>query len=512
MTRPGLHPVSGEGVLARAGSLVLLCSTDDEASVDGLLAALDKAASAEDGTALADGVTAALDGTSGVGAVAFGPVGRSVLVAVFGHAWADVATEYGEQRLALRGSGDGVRIVLPGTLLSIKAGLGHVADLVHQQWGNLEHGSVHAGGLVYVPAPEAAAPAVEAGQPAVEPEPEPEPEPVPEPVLEPEPLAAGAVVEEPAEESAEEPDAVPPQPETEVSPVPAPVGLSKPEEPLAAPVPAPEPPPPAPAPELPPVQPAPDLMAAMVAEPAQPQPQPEPQPAEPPQNDLLMPPPVAPAMPTVSPPSIPDVDRSQPFASVSLLASAAPPVETRAPLPVATPMPEPAPEAAPPPHPVEDHGVQVLGVYCKNGHFDDPSARYCAVCGISMAQLTLAPKLGPRPPLGVLVLDDGSIFSLQTDYVVGRDPSRDERVLAGSARPLRLDDPKGLISRAHCLIHLEGWQVQVVDLASANGTGVYGPGDAAWQVAPRMSAVTIRPGTQVGFGQRQLRFESHTNT
>jgi pSer/pThr/pTyr-binding forkhead associated (FHA) protein len=112
----------------------------------------------------------------------------------------------------------------------------------------------------------------------------------------------------------------------------------------------------------------------------------------------------------------------------------------------------------------------------------------------------------------VLVLDDGSIFTLQTDYVVGRDPSRDERVLAGTARPLRLDDPQGLISRAHFQIHLEGWQVQVIDLGSANGTGVFAPGDSAWQATPRLTPVTIRPGTQIGFGQRQLRFESHTNT
>jgi hypothetical protein len=112
----------------------------------------------------------------------------------------------------------------------------------------------------------------------------------------------------------------------------------------------------------------------------------------------------------------------------------------------------------------------------------------------------------------VLVLDDGSIFSLETDYVIGRDPSRDERVAAGTARPLRLDDSKGLISRTHVQIRLEGWQVQVVDLGSANGTGIWGPGEPAWRPAPRLTPVTIRPGTQVGFGQRQLRYESHRNT
>ena len=58
-----------------------------------------------------------------------------------------------------------------------------------------------------------------------------------------------------------------------------------------------------------------------------------------------------------------------------------------------------------------------------------------------------------------------------------------------TARPLRLEDPKGLMSRAHVQIQLDGWQVQVVDLGSANGTGVFGPGDTAWQPAPRMTPV-----------------------
>jgi hypothetical protein len=182
-------------------------------------------------------------------------------------------------------------------------------------------------------------------------------------------------------------------------------------------------------------------------------------------------------------------------------------------LPIAVRPPQPvAPEVAPAAHPVDDHSVEVLGVYCKNGHFNDPAARYCAICGISMAQLTLLPRPGPRPPLGVLVLDDGSIFSIDTDYVIGRSPLRDERVSGGAARPMYVEDRQGLISRAHAQIRLDGWQVQVVDLGSANGTGILIPGESAWRPLPRLTPVTIRPGTEVGFGQRRLRYESHRNT
>jgi hypothetical protein len=171
-----------------------------------------------------------------------------------------------------------------------------------------------------------------------------------------------------------------------------------------------------------------------------------------------------------------------------------------------------APDGAPAPSAVPDGRPRVLGVYCKNGHFDDPAARYCAICGISMAQQTLIPQLGPRPPLGVLVLDDGRIVSLDSDYLIGRDPSGDPNVVSGAVRELPIDDPGAALSRVHALVKLDGWTVQIMDLGSTNGTGILAPGDPGWQRLPPNVAVPIRPGTQVGFGQRQLRYESHRNT
>jgi hypothetical protein len=239
------------------------------------------------------------------------------------------------------------------------------------------------------------------------------------------------------------------------------------------------------------------------------------EPVAPAENPLLMASPQAPEEQALlaGPPAEREVDRSMPFEAVNLLAPL--PDETpevREPLPVAAPQAPAAPDVAPAAHEAADDSVQVLGVYCKNGHFDDPAARYCAICGISMAQQTLIPRLGPRPPLGVLVLDDGAIFSLDRDYVIGRDPDRDADVASGVARPLRIDDPHGQLSRVHLRIHLEGWQVEVVDLGSANGTGVWRPGDTQWTRVPPQTRIPIRPGTQVGFGRSQLRYESHTNT
>ena len=120
-------------------------------------------------------------------------------------------------------------------------------------------------------------------------------------------------------------------------------------------------------------------------------------------------------------------------------------------------------------------------MYCKNGHFDDPEALFCAICGISMNQQTLVPRPGERPPLGVLLLDDGSVFQLDSDYVVGREPSLDSSVAAGKARPLRVADDTGIVSRVHARVQLDGWRVLVTDLGSANGTRVLLPGHPADQ-------------------------------
>ena len=158
----------------------------------------------------------------------------------------------------------------------------------------------------------------------------------------------------------------------------------------------------------------------------------------------------------------------------------------------------------------EAKAPEVLGVYCKNGHFDDPEARYCAVCGISMAQLTKAPRKGKRPPLGVLVLEDGSVFQLDADYVIGREPSLDSSVADGSARPLRLTDSEGLVSRIHARVELDGWQVYISDLESANGTYIQQPGENDGMLLPPRVRTPLVAGARVRVGRDHgFTYDSH---
>ncbi len=151
----------------------------------------------------------------------------------------------------------------------------------------------------------------------------------------------------------------------------------------------------------------------------------------------------------------------------------------------------------------------IQGVYCKNGHFDDPEALFCAVCGISMNQQTLVPRPGPRPPLGVLLVDDGSVFQLDRDYIVGREPGLDASVASGRSRPLRIADDSGIVSRVHARIALDGWRVLLTDLGSANGTRVKLPSQPADTQLQPHAPLVLATGSQIDLGGRGFRYESH---
>ena len=169
----------------------------------------------------------------------------------------------------------------------------------------------------------------------------------------------------------------------------------------------------------------------------------------------------------------------------------------------------PEPQA---PAPEPESRPLVYGVDCKNDHFNDPRVPYCAVCGIALVQRTLVPYKGPRPPLGVLLLDDGMTLRLDTDYLVGRDPERAPEVAEGSVRPAKVTSPDGSVSRRHLRVALDNWDVNLVDLGSVNGTQIQPPGDPNFYDIPPNEPVAILPGTTVRIGvSRTMRYESHRN-
>lgn len=110
-------------------------------------------------------------------------------------------------------------------------------------------------------------------------------------------------------------------------------------------------------------------------------------------------------------------------------------------------------------------------------------------------------------PSGVLVLDDGTGFALDTDYVVGREPALDTDVAAGRARPLRIDDPEGTVSRLHLRISVTGERVAVSDLGSGNGSMLHPPDGEPLRLIPNEPTV-IEPGARIILGDRSFEYQS----
>jgi FHA domain len=152
----------------------------------------------------------------------------------------------------------------------------------------------------------------------------------------------------------------------------------------------------------------------------------------------------------------------------------------------------------------ERSAAVVEGVLCASEHFNDPDARTCRQCGVSLDQPPRNIQRRPRPPLGVLIFDDGTRVTLDGDYVLGREPVLDFDVMAGRARPLRISDPEGTVSRLHLRVSLVGWEVEVSDLGSANGSVLRTQGEER-TLAP-FEPIVLEPGTRIGIGHRSMQY------
>jgi hypothetical protein len=152
--------------------------------------------------------------------------------------------------------------------------------------------------------------------------------------------------------------------------------------------------------------------------------------------------------------------------------------------------------------------VLVEGVLCPEGHFTDPDLATCRTCGTALPP-GASRTSRPRPPLGILVTDGGTIYTVTGDFVIGREPERAPEVLAGQARPLPLRDAARSTSRVHAHLTVRGWQVLIGDASSANGTFVSGHGAAGpWLPVTPQVPVRLAHGDRLRLGKRQLLFDT----
>lgn len=471
MNDPSQHrlwSIPGDGLLARQGGLILLVSIDDHEFTESLLDLLTRTSEGGgDGRALAEAVSAQLErhrswggSQAGPALVAFGPAGNGLAITVSGTAFADIGTPHGTDRLVAGQAPMLLKSVVGVPVQTVRARLADSqADSQTDRLSRLDSGTARAGGLSYVSA-QPGAPVGPSGTPG---QISPVPVTVPQAAAYQETPAASPAAQTPGSSFPADPR---PQAGIPTGPFP---GESTP--PAESPYQQPE------VPAVPaghnPAEPGPSLGALYalgLEEPGAARPKAVPHTERATFDDRPVPgPPAVPSPPVPRPPAVGTRDSAG--------------------------------------------SAIVLGIYCKNGHFTDPEARSCVVCGTGITGINrirnrpAPPQPGPRPPLGVLILDDGATVAVDGDYVIGRDPTQDQAVLAGEARPLRVIDAQSMVSRVHAKMHLTGWQVLLTDLGSANGTRVQQRGAKTEQPLMPQIPVAVQHGARILVGSSCLRFE-----
>ncbi|QIX25407.1 FHA domain-containing protein [Nocardioides sp. JQ2195] len=157
--------------------------------------------------------------------------------------------------------------------------------------------------------------------------------------------------------------------------------------------------------------------------------------------------------------------------------------------------------ASSPPLVAPGHTRDLLAVRCPAGHANPPQRPTCRVCA---ATLSAAPVRVPRPVMGRVIATSGESLDLTGPVVVGRAPRASR--FTGSEEPRLMRLPHSHISSSHLALHIEDWNVLVVDLGSTNGTFLRRSGQRLIRLSDTSQILVPGDVVDLGHGVR-LRFE-----
>ena len=142
-------------------------------------------------------------------------------------------------------------------------------------------------------------------------------------------------------------------------------------------------------------------------------------------------------------------------------------------------------------------GPQVLAVLCEKGHPNPTHASSCRICSspLSSSSVTV-----PRPDLGRIILSTGEEMALDQDIIIGRRPRSTPTAGRSPARLAIVPSPGKKISRSHCELRIDDWDVRLHDLGSQNGTLLMRPGQAPVRLDGSV-AMVLTPGDVVELGE-----------
>lgn len=143
----------------------------------------------------------------------------------------------------------------------------------------------------------------------------------------------------------------------------------------------------------------------------------------------------------------------------------------------------------------------LLARMCQREHPNPPERLNCFVCG---AEVSGQARRVPRPQLGWLHIEGMDPIALTGPLLVGRAPR--EGVVKLAEPPKLIELPFTHVSGTHLAVLIQGWQLQVQDLRSRNGTVLCRPDSPPSRLAE--SRVLVRSGDALDLGRGVLlRFE-----
>ena len=141
-------------------------------------------------------------------------------------------------------------------------------------------------------------------------------------------------------------------------------------------------------------------------------------------------------------------------------------------------------------------GPSVMAVFCEAGHPNPVHASSCRECDGTITSRTGQVE---QPVLGVLRVSSGATAVLDADIIIGRLPQGTSSTAAQSPRLLAVPSPGKAISKTHCAVRVEGWDMRVEDLGSTNGTFLLRAGEEPRRV-PEHQQLLLRVGDIIDIG------------
>ena len=141
-------------------------------------------------------------------------------------------------------------------------------------------------------------------------------------------------------------------------------------------------------------------------------------------------------------------------------------------------------------------GPSVMAVFCEAGHPNPVHASSCRECDGTITSRTGQVE---QPVLGVLRVSSGATAVLDADILIGRLPQGTSSTAAQSPRLLAVPSPGKAISKTHCAVRVEGWDIRVEDLGSTNGTFLLRAGEEPRRV-PEHQQLFLRIGDVIDIG------------